>query len=164
MISLNGRALVAAVVLSGALAACGSQAATGSSSTATPTSSRSAAASASPAAAASASPVVLAQAVGSNGTILVAASNMMTVYTFSSDTAGVSNCTGSCATIWPAVTVPAGQTPTGGAGVTGTLATITRADGTVQVTYKGLPLYFFHKDAKPGDTNGHYTNWNLVTP
>jgi predicted lipoprotein with Yx(FWY)xxD motif len=156
MISLNGRALVAAVVLSGALAACGSQAATGSSSTATPTSS--------PAAAASASPVVLAQAVGSNGTILVAASNMMTVYTFSSDTAGVSNCTGSCATIWPAVTVPAGQTPTGGAGVTGTLATITRADGTVQVTYKGLPLYFFHKDAKPGDTNGHYTNWNLVTP
>jgi predicted lipoprotein with Yx(FWY)xxD motif len=156
MISLNGRALVAAVVLSGALAACGSQAATGSSSTATPTSS--------PSAAASASPVVLAQAVGSNGTILVAASNMMTVYTFSSDTAGVSNCTGSCATIWPAVTVPAGQTPTGGAGVTGTLATITRADGTVQVTYKGLPLYFFHKDAKPGDTNGHYTNWNLVTP
>jgi predicted lipoprotein with Yx(FWY)xxD motif len=156
MISLNGRALVAAVVLSGALAACGSQAATGSSSTATPT--------ASPSAAASASPVVLAQAVGSNGTILVAAPNMMTVYTFSSDTAGVSNCTGSCATIWPAVTVPAGQTPTGGAGVTGTLATITRADGTVQVTYKGLPLYFFHKDAKPGDTNGHYTNWNLVTP
>jgi len=160
MLSLNGRALVAAVVLSGALAACGSQASTGSSSTATPTSSPTS----SPSAAASASPVVLAQAVGSNGTILVGASNMMTVYTFSNDTAGVSTCTGGCATIWPAVTVPAGQAPTGGAGVTGTLATITHADGTVQVTYKGLPLYFFHKDLKPGDTNGHYTNWNLVTP
>jgi predicted lipoprotein with Yx(FWY)xxD motif len=48
--------------------------------------------------------------------------------------------------------------------VTGALATISRDDGSLQVTYKGLPLYFFHKDSKPGDTNGHYTNWELVTP
>jgi hypothetical protein len=47
--------------------------------------------------------------------------------------------------------------------VTGTLGTITRADnGAVQVTYNGLPLYFFSKDTKPGDTNGFYPNWNLV--
>jgi predicted lipoprotein with Yx(FWY)xxD motif len=88
----------------------------------------------------------------------------MTVYTFTKDSAGVSNCKGGCATTWPPLTVPSGQTPTGGTGVTGALATITRDDGSRQVTYKGLPLYFFKSDSKPGDTNGHYTNWELVTP
>jgi predicted lipoprotein with Yx(FWY)xxD motif len=156
-ISLDRRALVAAIVLSGALAACGSQASPGSSSTAST-------ATPSASAAASATPAVLAQTVGSNGMILVAGSNSMTVYTFSRDTAGVSNCTGACATTWPPLTVPSGQTPSGGTGVTGTLATITRTDGSLQVTYKGLPLYLFARDTKPGDTNGHYTNWNLVTP
>jgi predicted lipoprotein with Yx(FWY)xxD motif len=106
----------------------------------------------------------MAQTVGSNGTILVAGSNGMTVYTFSKDAPGVSNCKGGCATTWPPLTVGSGQTPTGGTGVTGALATITRDDGSLQVTYKGLPLYFFNKDTKPGDTNGHYTNWELVTP
>lgn len=159
-ISLDRRALVAAIVLSGALAACGSQASPGSSSTASTASTASPSASA----AATATPAVLAQTVGSNGMILVAGSNSMTVYTFSRDTAGVSNCTGSCATTWPPLAVPSGQTPTGGTGVTGTLATITRTDGTLQVTYKGLPLYFFARDTKPGDTLGHYTNWSLVTP
>ncbi len=108
--------------------------------------------------------MVLAQTVGSNGTILVAASSMMTVYTFSSDSPGVSACKGGCATIWPPLTVPSGQTPTGGPGVTGALATITRDDGSLQITYKGLPLYFFHNDKKSGDTLGHYPSWNLVTP
>ena len=65
---------------------------------------------------------------------------------------------------WPALTVPSGQTPTGGSGVTGQLGTITRDDGTVQVTYNGLPLYFFHNDTAPGDIKGKYTNWNLVKP
>ena len=41
---------------------------------------------------------------------------------------------------------------------------ITRDDGSLQVTYKGLPLYFFHSDSKPGDTNGNYTGWSLVKP
>jgi len=104
--------------------------------------------------------------IAGHGTLLVATSNKMTLYTFDKDVAGsgVSNCTGGCLAAWPALTVPAGATATGGAGVTGALGTITRADdGTLQVTYDGLPLYFFAKDTAPGDTNGIYTNWRAIT-
>jgi predicted lipoprotein with Yx(FWY)xxD motif len=109
--------------------------------------------------------VVAGRVIGAHGTLLVATSNQMTVYTFDKDVAGsgASNCTGGCLTTWPALTVAAGDIPTGGAGVTGTLGTITRADnGALQVTYNGLPLYFFSHDAAPGDTNGIYPNWRAV--
>jgi predicted lipoprotein with Yx(FWY)xxD motif len=98
------------------------------------------------------------------GTILVAASNSHTVYTFDSDSPSVSRFNGGCATTWPPLTIASGQTPTGGPGVTGQLGTITRADGSLQVTYKGLPLYFFHSATKPGDTKGNYTGWSLAKP
>ena len=151
----------AALVVSAALllAACGGTS-TGTAATASP----SASATPTPSPTAGAAPVVLAQSVGTMGTILVAASNNHTVYTFDSDTPGVSKCTGGCATTWPPLTVPAGTTPTGGPGVTGQLGTITRSDGSLQVTYKGMPLYFFHSDAKAGDTMGNYTGWSLVKP
>jgi predicted lipoprotein with Yx(FWY)xxD motif len=105
--------------------------------------------------------------VGSLGTVLVAGSNDMTVYIFTKDVkdSGKSACTGGCLETWPALTVEAGGTPTGGDGVTGTLGTITREDdGTLQVTYNGLPLYFFKNDAAPGDANGVYENWEAVKP
>src|SRR5881275_2887554 len=151
----------AAMVASAALllAACG-----GTSSGTAATASPSASATPTPSPTAGAAPVVLAQNVGTMGTILVAASNNHTVYTFDSDTPGVSKCTGGCATTWPPLTVPAGTTPTAGPGVTGQLGTITRSDGSLQVTYKGMPLYFFHSDAKAGDTMGNYTGWSLVKP
>jgi predicted lipoprotein with Yx(FWY)xxD motif len=39
--------------------------------------------------------------------------------------------------------------------VTGTVGTFTRTDnGTTQVTYKGLPLYFWKGDTKAGDVDG----------
>ena len=60
------------------------------------------------------------------------------------------------------MTVAAGATPKGGDGVTGTLGTITRDDGTLQVTYNGLPLYFFKNDKQPGDLNGVYDSWVTV--
>lgn len=112
------------------------------------------------------SATVLAMTIGGS-TVLVAGSNGMTVYTFTKDTAGdgKSACSGACLVKWPALTVAAGTTPTGGPGVTGTLGTITRADdGTLQVTYNGLPLYFYVSDKAPGDTLGSYPNWNLVKP
>ncbi|HEX5824168.1 MAG TPA: hypothetical protein VFY18_06905 [Candidatus Limnocylindrales bacterium] len=109
---------------------------------------------------------VEAKPVGSIGTKLVAGSNSMTVYTFTKDVkdSGKSNCSGGCADTWPALSVPAGGTPTGGSGVTGKLGTITRDDGSLQVTYNGLPLYFFKNDKAPGDANGVYANWEAVAP
>jgi predicted lipoprotein with Yx(FWY)xxD motif len=110
---------------------------------------------------------VNAHAVGSAGTILVAASNDMTLYNFAHDTkdSGKSACTGGCLDTWPALTVPAGTTPVAGDGVTGKLGTITRSDnGAIQVTYNGLPLYFFKNDKAPGDLNGVYENWVTVKP
>ncbi|MFI5198818.1 MAG: hypothetical protein ACHQXL_00390 [Candidatus Limnocylindrales bacterium] len=110
---------------------------------------------------------VSATSVGSQGTLVVA-SNGMTVYQFSHDVAnsGTSACTDKCLATWPAVTVPAGSTPTAGTGATGTLGTITRPDtsGALQVTYNGLPIYYFSGDSAVGDTNGVYTNWSAVKP
>jgi predicted lipoprotein with Yx(FWY)xxD motif len=112
------------------------------------------------------SATVVTKTIGSQ-TILVAGSNGMTVYFFSKDTAnsGKSVCSGQCLITWPALTVPAGSTPSGGDGVGGQLGTITRTDnGALQVTYNGLPLYFYEGDKAAGDTNGNYPNWVLVQP
>lgn len=156
--------LLAGAALAATLIAACSSGATPAPSTA-PAPAASVAASAAASTAAGATTVIT--MTTSSGAVLAAGSNQMTVYTFTKDTAnsGTSACTGGCLTAWPALTVPAGTTPTAGTGISGKLGTITRADdGTLQVTYNGLPLYFFSNDTKPGDTNGHYTNWNLVTP
>jgi predicted lipoprotein with Yx(FWY)xxD motif len=110
---------------------------------------------------------VEAKPVGTIGTVLVDGSNGMTVYMFSKDVkdSGTSACTGGCFSTWPPLTVPAGGTPTAGAGVTGKLGTITRADNqALQVTYNGLPLYHFSGDTAPGDSKGVYTSWSAVKP
>jgi predicted lipoprotein with Yx(FWY)xxD motif len=123
-------------------------------------------ASAAPASAA-AGATVEAKEVGTAGTILVDGASGKTVYVFAKDVkdSGKSNCTGGCLDTWPALTVPAGGSPTAGSGVTGTLATITREDtGALQVTYNGLPLYFFKNDQAAGDLNGVYENWMTVKP
>ena len=146
--------MAASLVLSSCGGQTGSPAASASA-TASPT------ASASPS---SGGAVVVAQNVAGMGTLLVAASNGHTLYTFDSDDPGVSKCKGGCIGTWPALTVPSGTTPMGGPGVTGQLATITRDDGALQVTYNGMPLYFFHSDSKPGDTKGNYTGWSLAKP
>jgi predicted lipoprotein with Yx(FWY)xxD motif len=151
-------ALVLAVAVTAGIAACSS----GANPTAAPT--QAPAPTSAPSAAAGGA-TVNATAVGSAGTILVDAKTGMTLYTFSKDVkdSGTSACTAACLETWPALTVNAGETPTGGTGVSGTLGTITRADnGALQVTYNGLPLYFFQNDKAPGDLNGVYENWQTV--
>lgn len=143
-------------------------AACGSGATATPTTAlvlptQSPAASVSPAPVATPTPaatapatsgVVVGTATTSLGVILVAPSGL-TLYTRAGDSANTSSCSGGCLASWPALTVPAGGTASAGTGVTGTVGTFTRADdGTTQVTYKGLPLYFWKSDTKPGDVTG----------
>ncbi len=58
------------------------------------------------------------------------------------------------------------MTATAGDGLTGTLGTATRDDGTTQVTLNGWPLYYFAGDAAAGATEGQGLNdvWWLVTP
>lgn len=109
--------------------------------------------------------VVVTKTDATHGTFLVAATNQMTLYTFSKDTPGVSNCSGQCLVRWPALTVTAGTAIVAGPGITGQLSTITRADGPTQVTYKGLPLYFWYKDVAVGDVTGiTIANWALAKP
>jgi predicted lipoprotein with Yx(FWY)xxD motif len=78
----------------------------------------------------------------------------MTLYWFAPDTSTKSNCSGSCATYWPPVKGPL----TAGSGVTGTLSTITRSDGTKQATYMGHPLYTYVGDTSPGQNKGNGLN------
>jgi predicted lipoprotein with Yx(FWY)xxD motif len=89
------------------------------------------------------------------GSYLTAA-NGMTLYQYTKDSTNVSNCIGTCAATWPPYTVSAevAASLTADPGITGKISTITRADGSIQVTYRGLPLYFYTGDAKAGDTNG----------
>jgi alpha-glucoside transport system substrate-binding protein len=88
------------------------------------------------------------------GAILVDGQRM-TLYTFSIDKPGESMCTGACAQFWPPLTVPAGTTPTAGAGIAADrLSTFQRADGTTQVAIDMMPLYTFVEDKAPDDANG----------
>lgn len=99
------------------------------------------------------------------GSYLVAA-NGMTLYLYTKDAAGVSNCYGACATNWPPYLVTASASLAGGTGIDGAVSTITRNDGTLQVAYKGVPLYFWRNDSTPGDTTGQNVGgvWFVVKP
>ena len=81
-----------------------------------------------------------------------------TLYIFTVDAPDTSNCNDACADAWPPFVVEAGETVEAGDGVTGTLATIARADGSMQVTYDHQPLYYYSGDAAAGDTNGQNMN------
>jgi predicted lipoprotein with Yx(FWY)xxD motif len=92
--------------------------------------------------------------VGSLGSVLVDQGGL-TLYRFTPDTTDHSTCTGGCAAEWPPLTVPTGGQVKAGTGVKGTLlGTITRADGSRQVVYAGLPLYRYKGDTAPGQANG----------
>jgi len=90
----------------------------------------------------------------------------MTLYTFAVDTLNTSNCYDKCATAWPPLMVDSADKLTADEEIPGTLGTITRKDGKLQVTYNGQPLYYWFKDAKAGDTTGNRVGrvWWIVPP
>ncbi|MFT3891374.1 MAG: hypothetical protein QM730_07045 [Anaerolineales bacterium] len=101
-----------------------------------------------------------------SGSILVD-SQGRSLYVFTDDTQNgtASACTADCATNWPPLL--ATEAPTGGTGVDAAmLGTITRDDGTTQVTYNGWPLYLYSGDTAPGDITGQGVGgkWYLVAP
>ena len=143
-----GAAGLAALALT--VSACASS---GSSSSATVANTPAAGGSSSSAApAAAGGSTVTAKTIGSQQVLVD--SKGMTLYWFAPDTSTKSNCSGSCATYWPPVTGPV----TAGSGVTGTLGTITRSDGTKQATYMGHPLYTYVGDTSPGQNKGNGLN------
>jgi predicted lipoprotein with Yx(FWY)xxD motif len=77
----------------------------------------------------------------------------MTLYIFKSDAKGKSNCNAGCDSTWPPLKVT-GAVKVGTGLDAEDFKTITRADGTKQVTDYGFPVYTYSGDTKAGDTNG----------
>ena len=91
-----------------------------------------------------------------------------TVYLFAKDHGMQSSCSGPCASVWPPLVAKGTLTASGGA-KTSMLATVTRSDGSKQVTYHGHPLYYFASDTSAGSTSGEGVNnygakWWVVSP
>lgn len=97
---------------------------------------------------------------------IVVDSDGMTVYIFDRDTAdsGKSSCSGECLAAWPPVSTT-NEEPTVD-GVTGDVSTITRDDGSLQITLNGLPLYTYAPDETAGDVTGQGVSgiWWVVGP
>ena len=153
--SWRGAALLAAAVLSlAALAGCGGGSSSSSTTAteATKTTSTPPVAKPPPNAEEGTVFVSLGSAAGL-GEVLVD-SEGHTLYAFSGDSGETSACEGACAKAWPPLLDESGEPqPSNGTGAA-RLGTITRADGTRQVTYAGHPLYAFGGDKQPGEANG----------
>jgi len=91
-----------------------------------------------------------------SGQAVLTNSQGLTLYTFAPDKTNKSVCYGDCATYWP----PVPGNMSAGPGVTGTIGTITRTDGTKQATYDGHPLYTYIGDHAPGTASGNNLNLN----
>lgn len=82
-----------------------------------------------------------------------------------SDDPAKSNCNGECAEIWPPALTNDGQPSVDGVDES-LVGTVTRADGTKQLTLKGWPLYRYIGDKKPGQWKGQNVSgkWFVITP
>jgi predicted lipoprotein with Yx(FWY)xxD motif len=112
--------------------------------------------------------VEVATASGTLGTFLVAGPKKLTVYLFEGDKGGHSACSGACTSAWPPVTTSGSPTVGGGAS-SAMVGTITRSDGSKQVTYNGHPLYYFVQDKAAGEATGQGVkafgaSWYVLAP
>ncbi len=157
---------LSAFALAALLSGCGGGATTTTPTSAAPATSAPAETSA-PATSAPASMGAAVLSVGqSKAGQIVVADQGLSVYYFTKDTkdSGTSACTGDCLVAWPPVTSTT-ATPTVN-GVTGKIGTIPTADGKMQVTINGMPIYYYAKDQGPGDITGQGVGgvWYLVSP
>jgi predicted lipoprotein with Yx(FWY)xxD motif len=162
--ALGGAAAVA--VLAAACSSGSSSSSTGAVAS-TPAAAAAASGAASSAGASGSGSTVITTATSSGSTFLTDASGRA-VYLWVKDTGGTSACSGACAGAWPPVTA-SGTVTASGSAVASDLGTITRSDGSKQVTYDGHPLYYFSGDSGAGTASGQGSDgfgakWWLVSP
>jgi predicted lipoprotein with Yx(FWY)xxD motif len=150
---MSGAVAVAAVAV--AVAACGSSGSTSGASNAAASSS------------ASAGGTSIATASGADGKYLVGSSGRA-LYLWVADPSGRSVCAAACAKFWPPLLTKSAPSAAGGV-TAGQLGTITRSNGSQQVTYDGHPLYYFSLDRSQGSIKGQGNDgfgakWWLVDP
>jgi predicted lipoprotein with Yx(FWY)xxD motif len=160
---MRNRWLAASVLAAAAvvgLAACG-----GSSSSSTPTAASTGNTNTGSNTSASVSATGIKTSVINGHTVLTDSSGFV-LYWYAPDTPTTSKCAGTCATYWP----PLIGTPSLASGVTlaGKLGTIKRANGQLQATYDGHPLYLFKSDTSAGQWSGNNLNasgglWWMMT-
>jgi predicted lipoprotein with Yx(FWY)xxD motif len=73
------------------------------------------------------------------------------LYIFTHDRSAASTCFGACAAAWPPYEITKRPLAAGTGAHGALLGTTPRADGRLQVTYAGHPLYFYVGDARPGE-------------
>jgi predicted lipoprotein with Yx(FWY)xxD motif len=139
---LTTKLLLPALGASLLLAACGSS----SSSTST------AAPAAAPASGGASAPVVQAASNATLGATVLVNAQGMTLYHLSAERNGKWICTSAaCVQVWHPLAAQGGTAPKGSVG---SLGTVKRPDGKLQVTYKGMPLYTFAQDQSAGEAKG----------
>lgn len=99
---------------------------------------------------------------------IVADGKGLTLYAFTRDGRGPSQCYGACATAWPPL-VAKGALRAGSGVRRGLLGTTRRRDGARQVTYRGRPLYYYFRERRPGeifcqDVAEFGGTWLLMSP
>ena len=156
---------VGAALLVAACSSGSSSSSTGASASSSPAG---AAAPSSAAASGSGSGATVIKTASSSGNTFLTDGSGRAVYLWTKDTGGMSACTGACAGAWPPVTTTGTATASGSA-KSSDLGTITRSDGSKQVTYNGHPLYYFSGDTGPGTATGQGSDgfgakWWLVAP
>jgi predicted lipoprotein with Yx(FWY)xxD motif len=123
---------------------------------------------ASPASPATTAPIIETRKT-SLGTVLTDSTGH-TLYYLSTEQTGQDECTlqPGCSVLWPSLRPPSGGAPTADVAVGGTVAVITAADGSLEVTFNGWPLHTFN-GAPPGNVGGEDEasfggTWYVATP
>jgi predicted lipoprotein with Yx(FWY)xxD motif len=108
-----------------------------------------------------------------DGAQVLVDANGNALYSPDQEANGKISCTGECETIWMPLTASGGSKPTSSSDVTGTVGTVKRPDGSMQVTLDGAPLYTFSEDGGPGKVtgdgfsdqfDGKSFTWHVIAP
>ena len=148
--------LIPAVAVSSLLAACGSSSSTAGNGS-SPAASKSSAG--------AGTAVVKTASVSSLGGSVLVDSHGLTLYHLSGEHNGRWICTSAtCVKAWHPLLAATGGAPSG---AVGSLGTVRRPGGTMQVTFRGTPLYTFVGDTKAGEAKGQGIKdvgvWTAVT-